>query len=128
MRFRKTVQIDDERPATGRSSLSALGQARSKLLKGIGARQLIAPVCFAWFAIALVCAQDFRITSAASGPGNMPHIQFETDTNFYYILLRGDFVTNITSATALTLVETTNSARVMHSSCIERQVCSKFST
>jgi len=56
------VQIDDERPATGRSSLSVLRQVRARLLKGSDARQLIALVCFVCFGIALVSAQEFSIT------------------------------------------------------------------
>ena len=43
------------------------------------------------------------ITSAMLGPGNKLLFEFQSDTNSYYILLRGEALTNITTPMALTL-------------------------
>src|SRR5881398_104980 len=48
-------------------------------------------------------AQEFRITSTMLGPGNKLLFEFQSDTNSYYILLRGEALTNITTPMALTL-------------------------
>src|SRR6266511_949394 len=53
-----------------------------------------------------LAGQDFQITTAV-GPDNKLHVQFPADTNFYYyILVRGDDVTSITTPVNMTLATT----------------------
>jgi hypothetical protein len=48
---------------------------------------------------ALVAAQGLRISDAKFGPDQKLHIAFTADPNSYYILYRGNVVTNIFSTT-----------------------------
>ena len=45
--------------------------------------------------LALLFAQEFRITEVTVDSQGNPVVRVEADTNFYYILYRGDVVTNV---------------------------------
>lgn len=63
---------------------------------------------FCWVALGLILhlsgdASDFRIVKASLGNGGAHTIDFESDANSYYILLRGNRVTSIVSPAQLVL-------------------------
>ncbi len=77
-------------------------QTRTLSLGGGGIPQLI-PRVFAW-----IPPPEFRITDIVIPPDGKPLIHHTADTNFYYILLAGNQITNISSTAGMALPSGTN--------------------